>query len=78
MLSEQTPAYLQYFAFASATAENLLAVRSCLSNFSHYLRCGWERMLRLEARAPARGPAEHLGRLAPCPPSAVFARLLAG
>ena len=31
-----------------------------------------------KARASARGPAEHLGRLASCPPSAVFACLLSG
>ena len=34
--------------------------------------------LWLKARASAGGPAEHLGRLAPCPPSAVFAFLLSG
>ena len=33
---------------------------------------------RAGARAPAGGPAEHLGRLAPCPPSAVFVYVLSG
>ena len=35
-------------------------------------------MFRLGARAPAKGPAEHLGRLASCPPSAVFVPLRSG
>ena len=37
-----------------------------------------ELALKLAGRAPVVGLAEHLGRLAPCPPSAVFVCVLAG
>ena len=41
-------------------------------SLSKFLRCEWGHVLRLG------GPAEHLGRLASCPPSAVFVPLRSG
>ena len=50
----------------------LFSISRCMLMLSALL------FFRLGARASVRGPAEHLGRLAPCPPSAVFVLLLSG